>query len=64
MKRQTWTDMYGRKHVVHTVRSPGRGWGFGVYDIARHQFVHGSGMTRAEAWEYLRAYEAKHPGAS
>jgi len=46
------------KHRLHTVRSMGRGQGFGVVDKLRNWIVVHPFWTRKAAWEYLRKTNA------
>jgi hypothetical protein len=60
--RLKYEDMNGRRHPEHVVRSMGPGRGFGVVDVLTNVFVEPTGGTREEAWEDLRALEAKMAG--
>ena len=46
------------KHRLYTVRSMGRGQGFGVVDRLRNWVVAHPFWTREDAWEYLRETDA------
>ena len=59
-RRHTWTDGNGGKHVLHTVRKLGRGWG--ILNLLTNVFV--SSMeyeTREQAWDALEEHEDEGP---
>lgn len=57
MTRLKWTDLDGKKHVQHKIRSMGRNQGYGVLDVRSNLYVAQGFPTRKEAWEALRKYE-------
>jgi hypothetical protein len=55
---EKFADMSGREFRLYTVRSMGRGQGFGVLNRYRNIYIRAPFSTREECWAYLRETDA------